>query len=190
MSTTTHTQRSVDACARIIQIEKDHADVNWSTVNHYAKHVGLRYKDAMHAEELEREIDRLEATAAAVGLSDEERARLNSVSAELDRFVSAGTCHAEKQAAKKQRDRKRSKPDESPEALPIEVQRTSNVVSVCTDTEARMKALLHLTTPAGFDPCFSFDQVAAYEWELVFHSITEASRFEQLAHDASRLAAA
>jgi len=101
MSTTTQNERSVSARARIIQIERDHADVDFSTVNHYWKHEGLTYQDAMHAEELEREVDRLEATAAAVGLSDEERARLNSVSAELDRFVSAAKCHAEKQEARK-----------------------------------------------------------------------------------------
>jgi len=38
----------------------------------------MKYSDATHAEELEREVDRLEALSAAVGLSEEERARLNS----------------------------------------------------------------------------------------------------------------
>jgi len=70
--------RSVDARATVIQIEKDHADVDFHTVNHYWKVVEMKYSDATHAEELEREVDRLEALSAAVGLSEEERARLNS----------------------------------------------------------------------------------------------------------------
>jgi hypothetical protein len=233
MSTTTAPQRSVDVRARIVQIERDHAEVNFPTVNHYWKRVGLKYQDALRAEELEREVDRLEATAAAVGLSEEERARLSDVSAVLDRFVASARCHAEKQAERKPITEGRSiteqqddgstwvigtdpKPGvdrevcvaafemaqdaehvaqihnrrEDAQAPPIEVERTSNVVTVCVDSADRMKALLHLTTPAGFDPAHSVEQVAAYEWQLVFHSITEAGRFEQLARDASRLAAA
>ncbi len=182
MSTQTVSQRSVSARARIIEIEKDHADVDFHTVNHYWKHEGLKYKDAMHAEELERELDRLQALAAAGLLDAQEEEQIDSLRQKLERFVSAATCHKEKQHAQKQVERA--------EAPLIEVQRTSNVVTVCADSERRMKALLHLTTPAGFDPAFSVDQHATYEWELVFHSITEASRFEQLCADASRLATA
>ena len=174
-----NTTLPVSVRARIVQIERDHADADFSTVNFYWKREGLKYRDALHAEELERELDRLDALAAAVGLSEEQRAERGRVSAELGRFVSAARCHAEKQSEQKQA-----------KAPPIEARRTSNVVTVCVDTEDRMKALLHLTTPAGFSPAHSMDQVAAYEWELVFDSITEASRFEQLAHDASRLASA
>jgi hypothetical protein len=98
MSTQTLSQ---SARATVIQIERDHADVNFSTVNHYWKHEGLTYRDALHAEELEREVDRLEATVAAVGLSEEQRAELHQARAELDRFVQAARCHADRQEARR-----------------------------------------------------------------------------------------
>ena len=126
-----NTTLPVSIRARIVQIERDHADVDFATVNHFWKHEGLKYKDALHAEELERELDRLDALAAAVGLSEEEREERNRVSAELDRFVSAAKCHADRMRSQKQEKQQ----SERTEAPPIEARRTSNVVTVCVDTE-------------------------------------------------------
>ena len=82
--------------ARIVEIERDHADVNLSTLNHYWKHEGLAYEDACHAEALEREVDRLRALHSAVGLSDQEWHELHLAEEELDRFVRMAKCHARK----------------------------------------------------------------------------------------------
>ena len=85
---------------RIIEIERRHQAINRHTVNHYYKHEGLMWKDAEKAAKYELEIDRLQALASAVGLTEREQAKLTKAKAELRRHVSAAKCHTQRQAAR------------------------------------------------------------------------------------------
>ena len=184
MSTTALHQRSA---AREREIARRYAEPNEERIRVLVRD-GFMRRDAEEIDRLERLENTLLDSACSVGLSEERRAELHTIQAQLDRFTTSARCHADRMRSQKQE--KQQSEQKQAKAPPIEARRTSNVVTVCVDTEDRMKALLYLTMPAGFSPAHSVDQVAAYEWELVFDSITEASRFEQLAHDASRLASA
>jgi len=104
-----HVARQERAPEIIAAIERAHAEPDYTTVKHFMNAYGIRWEDACHVEELERELDKLAAKAVRLGLSEEERRRRYNLELEQDRFIRAAQCHAKKQAAKKQRDRKRSK---------------------------------------------------------------------------------
>lgn len=71
---------------------------------------------------------------------------------------------------------------------PIEVERRGSSVRVATDTQKRMYALIHLSVPAGFDPCeFTLSRVGVRRWEFVFEDPTTAHRFKRLLDEAGQL---
>jgi hypothetical protein len=95
MSTTTLSQ---SAAARERTIAKRYAHPNEERIRVLVRD-GFMRKDAEEIDRLERRENSLLDAECSVGLSEERRARLNAIQAQLDRFMQAAQCHAERTAA-------------------------------------------------------------------------------------------
>lgn len=95
MSTTTLSQ---SAAVREREIARRYAYPNETRIRTLVADGFIR-KDAEEIDRLERLENTLLDTECSVGLSEERRAELNQIQAQLDRFMQAAKCHAEKQAA-------------------------------------------------------------------------------------------
>jgi hypothetical protein len=97
MSTTTLSQ---SAASRERTIAKRYAHPNEERIRVLVRD-GFMREDAEEIDRLERLENSLLDAEVSVGLSEQRRARLNTIQAELDRFMQAARCHAEKQAERK-----------------------------------------------------------------------------------------
>jgi hypothetical protein len=95
MSTTTLSQ---SAAAREREIASRYAHPNEARIRVLVRDGFIR-RDAEEIDRLERLENTLLDTECSVGLSEERRARLNAIQAQLDRFMQAARCHAERTAA-------------------------------------------------------------------------------------------
>ena len=99
MSTTSLHQRSA---AREREIAQRYAEPNEERIRVLVRD-GFMRRDAEEIDRLERLENTLLDSACSVGLSEERRAELNIIQAQLDRFTTSARCHADKQSKRARR---------------------------------------------------------------------------------------